>query len=521
MSAISELRARTIVARATTRIAERPDRLARAWWASRPYGSTMLGAVAAARARYPDATAIACEDRRLSYAALWAGSDALARGLLAAGVGAGDRIGLLCRNSPLFPLAMLAGAKLGTDLVFLNTGLAGPQLAEVAAAEQLTAVVHDDEFDDQIAACPIECAISATAAHGLIGSPPGPPLRPPARQSGLVILTSGTTGQPKGAVRATGDSSHAGIAALLGRIPIRVRDTVVVPAPFFHAWGLAHLLITLALSGTVVVRPEFDPDLTLRDVAGHRARVLVTVPAMLQRVCALDPHVLAASDTGSLRVIASSGSALPGRLASEVIDRFGPVLYNVYGSTEVATATVATPADLRRSPATAGRPAPGVRMEVLDQEGRPVPPGTTGRVFVGNAARFDGYTGGGGKETVRGLLSTGDLGHFDTKGCLHIDGREDDMIVSGGENVYPAEVEDLLGHHPDIAEAAVVGVPDERFGQALKAIVVLKPGRHPDADAIKEYVRTRLARYKVPRTIEFLDELPRNATGKVLRRRLT
>jgi fatty-acyl-CoA synthase len=195
-------------------------------------------------------------------------------------------------------------------------------------------------------------------------------------------------------------------------------------------------------------------------------------------------------------------------------------LYNTYGSTEVATATIATPRDLRQSPATAGRVVTGARVELLADTGEPVPAGEIGRVFVGNPMRFDGYTGGGSKESRRGLLSSGDLGHFDDRGRLFIDGREDDMVISGGENVYPAEVEELLAHHPGISEVAVVGVDDAEFGQALKAYVVRRSNAELDAETVRHYVRDHLARFKVPRQVEFLDELPRNATGKVMKRSL-
>ena len=161
-----------------------------------------------------------------------------------------------------------------------------------------------------------------------------------------------------------------------------------------------------------------------------------------------------------------------------------------------------------------------MRVEILDDDGEPMARGLAGRVFVGGAARFDGYTSGPGKEAQHGLLSSGDMGHFDADGCLFIDGRDDDMIVSGGENVYPAEVEELLAHHPAVAEVAVIGVPDEEFGQALSAFVVVRPGHELDVEAVRHHVRSHLARYKVPRRVTFLDELPRNPTGKVLKRAL-
>jgi fatty-acyl-CoA synthase len=276
----------------------------------------------------------------------------------------------------------------------------------------------------------------------------------------------------------------------------------------------------LGRNATLVVSRRFDAQATLEVVDRHRARVLVVVPVMLQRMLALGPDELVRVDTSTLEVIASSGSALGGRLATEILNRFGPVLYNIYGSTEVAAAAIATPSDLRRAPTTVGRPAPGVEVELLDDAGQPVETGQVGRVFVGSSARFDGYTSGGGKESQHGLLSSGDVGHFDADGRLYIDGRDDDMIVSGGENLYPSEVEELLTQHPAVAEVAVIGVADEEFGQALAAFVVVRPGQALTVDDIRQHVRTRLARYKVPRRVTFLDELPRNATGKVLKRAL-
>jgi fatty-acyl-CoA synthase len=310
------------------------------------------------------------------------------------------------------------------------------------------------------------------------------------------------------------------VAAVLERIPLRPRDIQVVAAPLFHAWGLSHLMFGITRCATSVVAPRFDAEATLRSIEQHRAGVLVAVPVMLRRILALDPQVLDAVDTSSLRIIAVSGSALGGQLATGLAERFGPVVYNTYGSTEVAVASIATPADLRRHPTTVGRVADSVRVEILDGEGRQVPTGASGRIFVGNGARFEGYTDGGNKEQRNGLLSSGDVGHLDADGYLFVDGRDDDMIVSGGENVFPIEVEELLGRHPAIAEAAVVGVPDERFGQALVAFVVLRDGVSLTNEDLRAVVREQLARHKVPREVVFVDELPRNTTGKVLRQTL-
>ena len=329
-----------------------------------------------------------------------------------------------------------------------------------------------------------------------------------------MILTSGTTGTPKGAARKQPDSLEPA-AALFSKIPLKARETTMIAAPMFHSWGFAHFSLALPLASTLVLRRKFDPLDTLRAVAHHRATALAVVPVMLQRMLDLGDEQISRYDVSALKVIAASGSALPGELATQVMDAFGDVLYNLYGSTEVAWATIATPEDLRAAPGTAGRPPLGTVVKLLDADGREVAPGEGGRIFVANEMVFEGYTGGGSKEVVRGLMSTGDVGRFDAAGRLFVEGRDDEMIVSGGENVFPREVEDLLAKHAEIEEAAVVGVPDDQFGQRLKAFVVARKAGELDEGQVQAYVKKNLARYKVPREVVFVDQLPRNATGKV------
>jgi fatty-acyl-CoA synthase len=276
----------------------------------------------------------------------------------------------------------------------------------------------------------------------------------------------------------------------------------------------------MALSSTLVLKRKFDPEATLSLTAQHECTALVVVPVMLQRILDLDEEVLERYDLSHLRVVPVSGSALPGPLATKWMDLFGENIYNLYGSTEVAWATIATPQDLRKAPGTAGRPPYGTVVKLYDEDGNPVAPGETGRIFVGNDMQFEGYTGGGDKDVIDGLMSSGDVGHFDEDGLLFVDGRDDDMIVSGGENVFPAEVEDLLSGHESVAEVAVFGVDDEEFGQRLKAVVVTRDGASLSEDDVKKYVKSNLAGYKVPRDVEFVDELPRTSTGKVLKREL-
>jgi fatty-acyl-CoA synthase len=279
--------------------------------------------------------------------------------------------------------------------------------------------------------------------------------------------------------------------------------------------------MSLPTASTLVLRRRFDPEDTLRAVQEHGADVLAAVPVMIQRILQLPEETLRSYDLSSLRVTSLSGSALPGELALEWMDRFGDTVYNLYGSTEVAYATVATPEDLRAAPGTAGRPPYGTVVRIYDEDRREVPQGEVGRIFVGNEMSFAGYTGGGGKEVIDGLLCSGDVGHIDADGRLFIDGRDDEMIVSGGENVFPREVEDLLADHEHIAEVAVIGVEDEEFGQRLKAFVVPRPDSTLTPADVQAYVKSNLARFKVPRDVVFLNELPRNPTGKILKRELS
>jgi fatty-acyl-CoA synthase len=242
---------------------------------------------------------------------------------------------------------------------------------------------------------------------------------------------------------------------------------------------------------------------------------------MLQRILDLGPEVLANYDTSSLEVVFAAGSSLSPDLCRRTDDALGAVLYNLYGSTEVAVAAVATPHDLRQAPGTVGRPPVGCTLAVYDEKHRRITtPGQVGTLFVSSGLSFSGYTDGGNKEIVDGLLSAGDTGHFDETGLWFVDGRDDDMIVSGGENVFPLEVENLLADHPGIVEAAVVGVDDAEFGKRLAAFVVSRTESGVDADELKSHVRSHLARHKIPRDVVFIDALPRNETGKVLRKKL-
>ncbi|WP_340538068.1 AMP-binding protein [Nocardioides sp. GXZ039] len=492
------------------------------------WGTGLAGGYASLAVRFPDRTALVDESGELTVAELHARTNALAHQLRERGVREGDLVAVLCRNHRGFVEATVAVAKLGADVIFLNTAFAGPQLVEILDRESPVALIHDDEFATAVGEAAVSLRLiawSEGAAEGtetleqLIATGSRGDLTPPGRTGRIVVLTSGTTGAPKGAPRS--EAGIAGAVSILGALPLRQGGRTYVAAPLFHTWGLAHLALATLLGSTVVLRRRFEPEELLRTIEEERCDAVAVVPVMLQRVLQLPAEVLDHYRLDTLRVVASSGSALAGDLATEWMDRFGDTLYSTYGSTEVAHAAVAGPADLRACPGTAGRPPYAVTVRILDDDGVEVATGETGRIFVGNGLLFEGYTGGGSKEVLDGLMATGDVGRLDAAGRLFVEGRDDEMIVSGGENVFPQEVEDCLARHPAVREAAAVGVEDAEFGARLRAFVVpLDTSGRIEEDELKAWVRDHLARYKVPREIVFLEELPRNATGKVLKRDL-
>ncbi len=507
----------------------RPDRLVRAAAAYRHWGSSIAAAFAVSAARYSDRTAIIDERGTLTFAELDARADAIARGFTQLGVHAGDSVGVLCRNHRYIVEVGGALAKVGAHAVYLNTGFASHQLQSVFEREGAAALVHDEEFTALAADAGISHRFVAWGDSHDITTPTldhlatryayGERLDRPELPSNSVILTSGTTGAPKGARRDLA-SSGASALTILDCIPYRARETMVVAAPIFHSWGATNALTGLLFGNTIVLSRHFDPEQTLAAIARHRAQVLAAVPVMLVRLLGLPDDVRAQYDTASLRLVALSGSALPGDLAVRFMDAFGDVVYNLYGSTEVGVVSVASPSDLRAAPATAGRPPRGTELALFDEQDQRVATGTAGRIFVRGPFLFDGYTDGNTKHVIDGFMHTGDTGHIDERGLLFVDGRDDDMIVSGGENVYPGEVEHAIATHPDVVEAAVIGVPDEKFGQRLKAFVVRRANATLDADGVRDHVKATLARFKVPRDVEFVAELPHNPTGKVMKRDL-
>ena len=499
---------------------------------SRVYGPLATMAIQGGR-KFPSLPAVVDERGTLTFKQIDDMSTALARGLERLGVDQGSVVGILCRDHRGLVIAMASCGKLGARLVLMNTGFAKPQFAQVCAREDVKVVLHDSEFLNLLDALPADVPRVLTwvdegsnlpadlpTIDGIITTNSTEPLPPPTKPGAVVVLTSGTTGLPKGAPRAT--VSPLATAELVDRVPFPRKGTMVIVSPIFHGTGLATYLIGATLGNKVVTARRFRPEGTLELVADHKADMLVAVPTMLHRMVELAPAVLASYDTSSLRTIAVAGSALTPELSNRVQDTFGDVLYNIYASTECGFATIATPDELRRAPGTAGRSPVISEVVLFDEHDRRLDGANKrGRIFIRSGARFEGYTDGRHKQIIDGYMSSGDMGHFDENGLLFVDGRDDDMIVSGGENVFPQEVENLLVERADVFDAAVVGVDDSEFGKRLRAFIVSQPGAPQDVEEIKLYVKDNLARYKVPRDVVFIDELPRNATGKLLRRVLT
>ncbi len=466
----------------------------------------------------------------LSFDQLEERANALACALRARGVRERDSVGILCRNHRGFMDVTFAASKIGARILLLNTDFGGPQLRDVCEREDVALLVHDEEYE--ALAAPIEPRLgrvlgwtdgdggSLDTLEALITAFSGQVPPPPSQHASLVLLTSGTTGTPKGAPRAAG-RSLAPIGALLSKVPYRSGESTYVAAPMFHGLGFTQMALAMILGSTTICERRFNPERVLDAIVRERPTALTVVPVMLSRIVAKMEEAPGHWDTSSLRIVFCSGAQLEAELVRRAQRTIGDKVYNFYGSTEVAYATFATPEDLRAAPGTAGRVPFGTIVKLYDFDGRLVEgTGKSGRIFVGNGYQFDGYTGGGNKDFIDGLMSTGDIGHFDADGRLFIDGRDDDMIVSGGENLFPGEVEELLITHPGIFEAAVIGVDDEEFGKRLAAYVVVRSGESLSEDDVREFVKLNLARFKVPRDVAFLDELPRNPSGKVLKRAL-
>jgi fatty-acyl-CoA synthase len=484
--------------------------------------------------RTPNATAIIDDFGEITFKELDEAAHEVANGLLKMGVKGGDGVAILARNHRWFLIAVYGAARVGARIILLNSEFSGPQIKEVSEREGAKLIIYDDEYFDAVSKADPELGklralgvnpdkedSSSTdeTLEDLVARSSGKPAPKATKHSSIIILTSGTTGTPKGANRST-PPTLAPIGGVLSHVPFKSGEVTALPAPMFHALGFLHATIAMMLGTTLVLRRRFKPATVLEDIEKHKVTAVVVVPVMLSRMVDALDAMEHKPNMSSLRIVFVSGSQLGAELAQRALKDFGPVIYNLYGSTEIAFATIARPKDLSINPATVGPVVKGVKVKILDENGNELPQGEVGRIFVGNFFPFEGYTGGGHKQIIDGLMSSGDVGYFDEHGLLYVSGRDDEMIVSGGENVFPAEVEDLISGHPEVIEATALGVEDKEWGHRLRAFVVKTDGASIGEDDIKTYVREHLARYKVPREVIFLDELPRNPTGKILKREL-
>lgn len=525
-------------------------------WEFQPASLLAIGA-----ARDPFHTAIIDDRGSMTYQELHNQVNQLAKALFRTGIRERDRIGVLTRNHRGFIMALCAHGRLGTDLVLFNTGASAEQTRAVARENKLDVLFIDEEFipllpkdfDD----CPVIVAHEFGDTVGLtreaeealpmdsnirdalamedhatrsedwpslslvLRTTPAEqtiPSRP--RRGRTIILTSGTTGTPRG-TRRPEPPSYLPASSIMSRIPLKARRPFYLAAPMFHTWGFANIQLALALRSTMVMQRKFRPEDAVQLIEANRPYAIAIVPTMLRRLLEAVPEGM---DPGT-KVIAASGEPIPPQIVEKTFEKFGPALYNLYGSTEVSWATIANPGDLQRHPNTAGKPPMATVVKVLDEDFRECPDGEVGRIFVANNMMFEGYTRPGkDKETHEGMIATGDLGYWED-GLLFVSGRSDDMVVSGGENVYPTDTEHIIGTLPEILEVCVQGVPDDEFGQALCAWIVTKEelsaaDKQKLQEEIKATVSKQLARFAVPRHFVYVDSLPRNAVGKVIRREL-
>jgi acyl-CoA synthetase (AMP-forming)/AMP-acid ligase II len=511
----------------------RPDRYLKMAAAMRREGMGITVGFASAAQRCPDRPGLVDELGTLTWRQLDERINALAAALQE--LRQGQCVGILCRNHRGFVEALVAGNRIGSDILLLNTSFAGPALADVVNREGVDTVIYDEEFtatvDRALAGKPDATRILAwtddqhrLTVEKLIADHAGRQPERTGRKSRMILLTSGTTGTPKGANQSGGNAGIGTLKAILDRTPWRAEEPIVIVAPMFHAWGFSQLVFAASMACTVVTRRKFDPEATLDLIDRHKATGLAVVPVMFDRIMDLPDEVRNRYSCKSLRFAAASGSRMRPDVVTAFMDQFGDVIYNNYNATEAGMIATATPEDLRAAPDTAGRPAGGTQIRILDPEFTELPTGEVGSIYVRNDTQFDGYTSGTTKDFHAGFMSSGDVGYLDEAGRLFVVGRDDEMIVSGGENIYPIEVEKILAAHSDVAEAAVIGVDDEQYGQRLAAFVVLEPGAQLDKvaapETLKQHVRENLANYKVPREISVLDELPRGSTGKILRAEL-
>jgi acyl-CoA synthetase (AMP-forming)/AMP-acid ligase II len=443
----------------------------------------------------------------------------------------GDRVGMLLRNGREFAEVVLGTQKTGIIACPFNTWSKPKELKSALEDSGCRALIYDSAHSKQLEAADLEGILLIAAGperDALVGSitygdflssgfdlPPFP-FTLHAGTAKVVIQTSGTTGRPKGAQRSAAAAGLRSLAHLISIVPYHRNDTMLCPAPLFHSFGLATFTFATALGATLVLPEKFDPRGSLELIEKHQATAASFVPVMISRILELGDGVKSEYDLSSLRIVLASGSSMSPDLRNFTMELFGDVLYDLYGSTEAGWVAIARPEDIRANPKSVGRPVPGIEIAVFSEEGDRLPPGQSGEIFARSDVAFEGYTTGDSKKERQGFMSLGDAGYLDENGWLFVEGRADDMVVIGGENVYPIEIEEVIESLAGVKEVAVVGVDDAEYGQVLAAFV---SGSVSEGEVEKK-CRDELASFKVPRRIEIVDELPRTGTGKILKREL-
>ena len=491
-----------------------------------------LGIITQMNARaFGDKVAIHDRNGSITWGELDNRANQAAHALWSSGLRGNDRVATLLRNGRECAEVALGAQKYGIVACPLNTWAKTRELKATMAASDPSIVVYDTAHAEQVEECvpeDVPLVFVGDPGKALKGSidyeewlsdkprkPPAPFTRSPGSPK-IVIHTSGTTGTPKGAARNASAAGVGALANLLSVVPYHRDDVVFVPAPLFHSFGLATFTFATALGATMVLPEKFDPEDSLALIEAHKATAASFVPVMIKRIATLDDDVKSRYDVSSLRVVMASGSAMGEELRKAAFETFGKVLYDLYGSTEAGWVAIARPEDIEAKPKSVGKPVPGISVAIFNEDGNEVDAGETGEIYIKSEVLFEGYTGGEETKEKDGYISIGDLGHLDDEGFLYVEGRADDMVVVGGENIYPIEIEEVIESISGVDEVTVMGVPDDEYGEVLAAFVVgsVKP------DKVKQTCKKELASYKVPKRVEIIKELPRTSTGKVVKREL-
>ncbi len=494
-----------------------------------PAGATAILSLHAAHG--PEREALIDDDGTLTYGELDADVDALARGLVSLGVRPGDRVALMMPNSRAYLLSQWATLRAGAGVVQIGYRLKAAEVAHVLSnARPRVVLCHADHEAVVRQAVTLAAAPEAprvlvlpAALETLRTSGRGVTVSRAATQGSVMVYTSGTTGRPKGAARAVDKSLGPAVLDFIRQVGIRRDERHLVVSPLYHSAAPAFVALVYGLGGTVVLRDHFDAEQVLAAIERHRITSAFMVPTMLGRLAALAPDVRRKYDVSSLRWLMSGAAPLPTDTARRIGEWLGPVLFNFYGATETGLVTLALPSDHLRHPGTIGRALLGNEIRLLDDRGAEVRQGEVGEIWVKNGMLVDGYhedQAATAKSLRDGFFSVGDAGRVDREGYYYLADRKADMVISGGVNVYPQEIEQHLHTHPGVLECAIIGVPDPEWGESLRAFVVRRAETEATEDDLRRFCKDSLADYKCPKRFFFVSALPRNPTGKVLKRDL-